>query len=154
LPTTGDPVGSALAVGEGVGVLGLELSTRRRNRVNGHIVARSANSLTLQVEHAFGNCPQYIQTRHFSFASDSEADYDGSVETLSALDANVTALIRAADTFFVASYVDPDGDRTRRQVDASHRGGKPGFVRVDGQVLMVFDKYLAQPSTSKFSKLI
>ena len=34
------------------------------------------------------------------------------------------ALIRAADTFFVAS-AHPD-----RGVDASHRGGNPGFVRV------------------------
>ena len=38
-------------------------------------------------------------------------------------------IITQADTFFVASYIDAkDGSR---QVDVSHRGGKPGFVRLD-----------------------
>jgi len=36
-------------------------------------------------------------------------------------------MIRSADTFFVASYVDRED---RRQVDVSHRGGNAGFVRV------------------------
>src|SRR5690606_17077721 len=44
-----------------------------------------------------------------------------------ALDATARAMIEAADTFFVASYADR---ADRRQVDVSHRGGKPGFVRV------------------------
>ena len=38
-------------------------------------------------------------------------------------------MIAGADTFFVASYVDDDAGH--RQVDASHRGGKAGFVRID-----------------------
>ena len=37
-------------------------------------------------------------------------------------------MINGADTFFVASYVElPEGGR---QVDVSHRGGKPGFVHL------------------------
>ncbi len=139
LPSTGDPVGAALAVGDSIGVLGIELATRRRNRVNGSIVARTDTSLTLQVEHSFGNCPQYIQTRHAAFAADPRNPHAGRVEILTALDADATALIRAADTFFVASYVDLNGDARQRQVDASHRGGKPGFVRVDGQTLSIPD---------------
>ena len=44
---------------------------------------------------------------------------------------------RQADTFFVASYVDhEDGDRA---VDVSHRGGRPGFVRVEGNRLTIPD---------------
>ena len=48
-------------------------------------------------------------------------------------------MIAAADTLFVASYVDlphggdkqdPPHGGERRTVDVSHRGGKPGFVRV------------------------
>jgi predicted pyridoxine 5'-phosphate oxidase superfamily flavin-nucleotide-binding protein len=35
--------------------------------------------------------------------------------------------------------VDPEGDAGRRQVDASHRGGKAGFVRIDGDVLTIPD---------------
>ncbi|MES2949604.1 MAG: pyridoxamine 5'-phosphate oxidase family protein [Pseudomonadota bacterium] len=139
LPSNGDPVGAALAVGDSIGVLGIELATRRRNRVNGSIVARSDTSLTLQVEHSFGNCPQYIQTRHAAYAADPANAFGGPVETLAALDADATALIRAADTFFVASYVDLDGNARQRQVDASHRGGKPGFVRVDDQTLSIPD---------------
>ncbi|QKS28931.1 MAG: pyridoxamine 5'-phosphate oxidase family protein [Candidatus Accumulibacter similis] len=139
LPGQGDPAGDALRPGDGIGVLGIELQTRRRNRVNGRVVARDDRQLTLQVEHAFGNCPQYIQARNFSFAGDPAEPFCGRSEVLSTLDAEASAMIRAADTFFVASYVDPDGDAGRRQVDASHRGGKPGFVRVDADVLTIPD---------------
>ena len=139
LPGQGDPAGDALRPGDGIGVLGIELQTRRRNRVNGRVVARDDRQLTLQVEHAFGNCPQYIQARNFSFAGDPAEPFSGRSEVLSTLDAEAIAMIRAADTFFVASYVDPEGDIGRRQVDASHRGGKPGFVRVDADVLTIPD---------------
>ncbi len=37
-------------------------------------------------------------------------------------------MIQAADTFFVASYVD---DAQGRHVDAAHRGGKAGFVPIN-----------------------
>ena len=47
---------------------------------------------------------------------------------LSALDAAARALIEGADTFFVATYADVEG---QRQVDVSHRGGNSGFVRVE-----------------------
>jgi ferredoxin-NADP reductase/predicted pyridoxine 5'-phosphate oxidase superfamily flavin-nucleotide-binding protein len=139
LPGQGDPAGDALRPGDGIGVLGIELQTRRRNRVNGRVVARDDRRLTLQVEHAFGNCPQYIQARNFSFAGDPAEPFSGRSEVLSTLDAEASAMIRAADTFFVASYVDPEGDAGRRQVDASHRGGKPGFVRVDADALTIPD---------------
>ncbi|MEI9988090.1 MAG: pyridoxamine 5'-phosphate oxidase family protein [Aliidongia sp.] len=43
-------------------------------------------------------------------------------------DERVRALIQRADTLFVASYVERENDR--RQVDVSHRGGRPGFVRL------------------------
>ncbi|NJM92085.1 MAG: FAD-binding oxidoreductase, partial [Rhodospirillaceae bacterium] len=44
------------------------------------------------------------------------------------LDDRARAMIAGADTLFVASYVD---DATRgRMVDVSHRGGRPGFVRI------------------------
>ena len=48
---------------------------------------------------------------------------------LASLDPRARELIAQADTFYVASYVE-DGDGSR-QVDVSHRGGKPGFVRID-----------------------
>ena len=145
LPAVDDPVRDALEIGDSIGVLGIELPTRRRNRVNGKIVQRSARQLSLMVEHSFGNCPQYIQTRHASTvaasspATEEEATQDSAAETLSGLDDAARALISAADTFFVASYVDVGGSKQARQVDASHRGGKAGFVRVDGNVLTIPD---------------
>jgi ferredoxin-NADP reductase len=48
-------------------------------------------------------------------------------------------LISGADTCFVASYVDLDGDASRRSVDVSHRGGNAGFVQIDGDCLSIPD---------------
>jgi ferredoxin-NADP reductase/predicted pyridoxine 5'-phosphate oxidase superfamily flavin-nucleotide-binding protein len=112
-----------------IGILGIELSTRRRNRMNGTIASIDQDGFSIAVEHSFGNCPQYIQTRNWYMAErGAEA---APAEQLSGLDDAARAMIGVADTFFVASYIDlPDG---RRQVDASHRGGKPGFVRIDAQ---------------------
>ena len=139
LPGQGDPVRDALMPGDAIGVLGIDLQTRRRNRVNGKVVTRDSHQIMLQVEHAFGNCPQYIQTRNFTFSGDPAGPFVGRTEVLPKLDAEANALIRAADTFFVASYVDPEGDASRRQIDASHRGGKAGFVRIDEEVLTIPD---------------
>ncbi|MNN47409.1 Pyridoxamine 5'-phosphate oxidase [compost metagenome] len=57
-------------------------------------------------------------------------------QRFNALDDAATAMIRSADTFFVASYVDVDNSRA---VDISHRGGQAGFVRVEGNCLTIPD---------------
>jgi hypothetical protein len=125
-----DPTSSGLTQADAIGLLGIELHTRRRNRMNGKVIAADTTGLSIEVEHSFGNCPQYIQLRDFEFVRDP-ADHDGHAEplALSMSDARVQAMISNADTFFVSSYVDDDAGR---HVDASHRGGKPGFVRVNG----------------------
>lgn len=135
LPGRDDPAHAGVVAGAALGCLGIELPTRRRNRVNGRVQARDDGGFTLAVEWAFGNCPQYIQTRTPT-AVEREA---AAVERMTALDEAARAAIAAADTFFVASYVDEDGDPARRGVDVSHRGGRPGFVRVDGDVLTIPD---------------
>lgn len=122
-----DPAMDGQKQGDAIGVLGIELHTRRRNRMNGAISAIGNKGFTIAVEHSFGNCPQYIQTRNWHMADRSGAL--APAEQLVELDGAARETIGAADTFFVASYIDlTDG---RRQVDASHRGGKPGFVRID-----------------------
>jgi predicted pyridoxine 5'-phosphate oxidase superfamily flavin-nucleotide-binding protein len=59
------------------------------------------------------------------------------VETFEGLDDTGRAQIAAADTFFVATWsgagVDGGG------VDVSHRGGPAGFVRVEGDTLVIPD---------------
>lgn len=137
LPADDDPVRAGWRAGAAIGALGIELHTRRRNRVNGVLREAMApgdtRGLHLQVEHAFGNCPQYIQARGLHFAHPPGATPASPAVRGETLDAPARAMIQAADTCFVASYVDhPDG---RRSVDASHRGGKPGFVRVQGNRL-------------------
>ena len=133
----GDPAAAALSAGAAVGLLGIELHTRRRNRLNGHIRQADQQGLTLEVEQAFGNCPKYIQLRQFEFAQGERAAELPPAEPLNGLDQAARALIANADTCFVASYIEhQDG---RRAVDVSHRGGQAGFVRVEGDCLTLPD---------------
>ncbi|ARP85312.1 2Fe-2S iron-sulfur cluster-binding protein [Bordetella genomosp. 9] len=133
---SGDPAGEGLGAGAPIGLLGIEMHTRRRNRMNG-IIARVTDGLRVQVDQSFGNCPRYIQLRDFAFARDPGEAFAAPREDLAELDADARAAIAAADAFFVASYADRED---RRQVDVSHRGGKAGFVRVaDDGVLTVPD---------------
>ncbi|NVZ21178.1 pyridoxamine 5'-phosphate oxidase family protein [Pseudomonas costantinii] len=133
LPSKSDPAWSALGRGASVGVLGIDLNTRRRNRMNGRVSTLDHDGFSVDVVHTFGNCPKYIQLRPV----DAIARKPGTLaERSSGLDEATQTMIRKADTFFVASYVDVDGQRS---VDVSHRGGNTGFVRVDGNLLTIPD---------------
>lgn len=83
---------------------------------------------------SFGNCPQYIQNRTHKFTRDPSSPAPQQPLHSQQLTERAKAIIEAADTFFVASYVDLQDDG--RQVDVSHRGGKPGFVRVGDDGLL------------------
>ncbi|MCU0117195.1 pyridoxamine 5'-phosphate oxidase family protein [Pseudomonas sp. B2M1-30] len=133
LPATDDP--AQLQAGAAIGLLGIELHTRRRNRLNGHIGSLGEAGFELTVDQSFGNCPQYIQLRQFQRVPLTDPA-TRPAEHLDGLDAAAVALIETADTLFVASYVDVDGQRA---VDVSHRGGQPGFVRVEGNRLTIPD---------------
>ncbi len=135
-PAEHDPARSGWRAGAAIGLLGIELHTRRRNRVNGLLQSGPAG-LQLEVEHAFGNCPQYIQARSLHFAHPPGAQPTGPISRGEALDSIASGMIRAAETFFVASYVDHASGK--RSVDASHRAGKAGFVRVEGNRLSIPD---------------
>jgi len=128
-----DPADAGMEDGDGIGMLGIELHTRRRNRLNGLVRRAGDTDFEIQVTQAYGNCPQYIHLRQYVFA-ESEP---GAVAEMTTLDAHARATIAAADSFYVASYVERDGVR---QVDASHRGGKPGFVQIgDDDTLTIPD---------------
>ena len=133
-PLAGDPLAANLARGAPVGLLGIELATRRRNRMNGTVISADAGGFTVYVRQSFGNCPQYIQARTHEFAAEPDRALDP--RPLHAegrlLSPAAEALVRGADTFFIAS-ASPDarGSGPAEGVDASHRGGKPGFVRID-----------------------
>jgi predicted pyridoxine 5'-phosphate oxidase superfamily flavin-nucleotide-binding protein len=136
LPVGGDPLAGALVLGAKLGLLGIELPTRRRNRLNGSVAALDGASFTVAVEQAFGNCPQYIQARDYASVAATPADVR--VETFTALDGAARSLIVRSDTFFVASVSGSDG---RHDVDVSHRGGRPGFAGIDGDGSLVVPDY-------------
>ncbi len=138
-PDAEDPAGAGFAPGAAVGMLGIDLHTRRRNRINGHISDVWENGFSVSVEHSYGNCPQYIQLRALKQVPLKAVAERPPVQRLTALDDAAIVTIRGADTFFVASYVDLEGAQPHRSVDVSHRGGQAGFVRVEGDVLTIPD---------------
>ncbi|WP_447748930.1 pyridoxamine 5'-phosphate oxidase family protein [Pseudomonas nicosulfuronedens] len=136
VPDSQDPAASGLQAGQSIGLLGIELHTRRRNRMNGVLREVDGGLLAVAVEQSFGNCPQYIQKREWS-RDEQRYSQRAPREDFSALNEELATIIRNADTFFVASYVQhEDGERS---VDVSHRGGRPGFVRVTGNHLTIPD---------------
>lgn len=136
LPPAGDPLSDLLTEGAPLGLLGIELPTRRRNRANGVITARDPQGFTVSVKQSFGNCPKYIQTRELVPSAPDEHGTDTMGAThADHLDATMAALVRGADTFFIATHA--TGDGLNGGSDVSHRGGRAGFVHVsdDGRML-------------------
>ncbi len=124
-----DPAEEGMKNGDPIGLLGIDLITRRRNRMNGIITRGAGDGFSVAVEHSYGNCPRYIQNRQFAFKRDPAMPHVSNVSVSERLDDQARRMIEAADSFFVASYLDRENDG--RQVDVSHRGGRPGFVRID-----------------------
>lgn len=134
----GDPLPDNLAVGTNIGFLGIELHTRRRNRVNGVVRAIGPNGFDVNVEQTFGNCPKYIQARQFDWQT-FDPTTAKPIHTLTTLEDSDRSLIATADTFFIATAYLDQAAGAAKGVDVSHRGGKPGFVRIDGNTLTVPD---------------
>lgn len=138
-PLLGDPLATTLANGVGIGFLGIELHTRRRNRLNGTVTTTHADGFEVQVGQSFGNCPQYIQARRFEL-SDNDPTVSKPIHAITDLGEAEQAMIAAADTFFIATAYQAESAGLAKGVDVSHRGGKPGFVRIDNnQTLTVPD---------------
>lgn len=118
---------SGLRAGQAVGLLGLDFGTRRRNRANGVVRSAGAGELLIDVRESFGNCPQHIVLRDVHAVAPAPAR----VREFEGLDER--AMIARAETFFIAT------SGGRYGVDISHRGGPAGFVRIDGDTLIVPD---------------
>ncbi|TQV88171.1 pyridoxamine 5'-phosphate oxidase family protein [Aliikangiella coralliicola] len=135
-----------------IGLLAIELSTRRRLRVNGTISQLNQTRFKINVEQAFPNCPKYIQRRSLDISSPKSSADLPPVLTGHYLTNKHIELIQNADSFFVGSantsFSNSDNkkvERSQNQIellscDASHRGGFPGFVEViDGKTLRIPD---------------
>ncbi|MET8699253.1 pyridoxamine 5'-phosphate oxidase family protein [Kitasatospora sp. NPDC004723] len=123
-PAGEDPLAAALAGPAEVGTIALDPAGRRRMRVNGRSAPDGRGGLVISADQVYANCPKYIQRRHP--ADRPEAGAPRRVAAGSALSTVQQLWLSTADTFFVAT-AGPDG-----AMDASHRGGAPGFLRVLG----------------------
>jgi predicted pyridoxine 5'-phosphate oxidase superfamily flavin-nucleotide-binding protein len=129
LPAASDPLAEALRAGAPIGLLGIEPPTRRRNRANGVLRERDAQGFVVEVQQSFGNCPKYIQARTPRFVAPAEPL--PVARRSDRLDDSARRIITGTDTFFIASAHPRNGDGVPAHgVDVSHRGGRPGFVRV------------------------
>lgn len=125
LPGPGDPL-HGIGRGRQVGLLAVDFGRRRRLRVNGVVTHSGPDGIEIAVDQAFGNCPRYIRQRGETLGPGAVAS---SVERHRELTPDDIALIGRADTLILGTTHPASG------VDTSHRGGAPGFVRVDDGTL-------------------
>ncbi|MBW4443370.1 MAG: pyridoxamine 5'-phosphate oxidase family protein [Plectolyngbya sp. WJT66-NPBG17] len=107
-----------------VGMLMIELASRRRLRVNGSIAQLTSDRFRLDVVESYPNCPKYIQRRQMVPNLDLTTVPYTQPQFGQSLTSEQQRWIASADTLFVTSA------HPTRGVDASHRGGNPGFVEI------------------------
>lgn len=128
-----DPLSESLQTDTHVGVLIIELGTRRRLRVNG-AAQRWPDALAISVEESYANCPKYITRREVHVQPADGTVKERPIARGKLLGKAQTSLLLSTDVLFLATG-HPDGG-----ADASHRGGNPGFVEVlDAQTLRIPD---------------
>lgn len=148
----GDPLHDSLTPKRHLALLGIDLPSRRRNRLSTAISEIKKDTLHLDVIQSFGNCPQYIQSRQMIPHQHKSASEKIEITTFNQ---EMRKLIADSDTFFVASHYQensqndshhknntPQNTPTSMGADVSHRGGKPGFVRIDSDKTLTIPDYL------------
>jgi uncharacterized protein len=118
-----DPLWNNIQNPQRIGLLVIDLATRRRLRVNGP-VHRDGDSLEIQVMESYPNCPKYITRREISIRPRGPKQVVAKNKLGIRLEAEQLNLIRQTDVLFMAT------GHPERGADTSHRGGKPGFVEV------------------------
>ncbi|POF31791.1 pyridoxamine 5'-phosphate oxidase family protein [Roseibium marinum] len=132
-PVRGDALDTALVEGADIGILGIELATRRRNRANGRIRSAGEGAIAVAIDQSFGNCPQYIRERNWWRVPEEP---DATAVRRKRLTASQMSWIGCADTFFIASGYRGEDDNPAYGMDVSHRGGESGFVELlDGRTI-------------------
>lgn len=137
-PVNGDPLERNLRVGANIGVLGIDYGTRRRNRIAATVARAGRDGFELSVVQSFGNCPRYIQRRTPEVLAGSRP---GAVSVHDTLDDASDALIRGSDNFYIASVYDDGSGGPANGVDVSHRGGLPGFVRIEDERTLIYPEF-------------
>lgn len=152
LPLRGDPLIDILEANIDLGFLGIELHTRRRNRLNGLVSVINSDGFEVEVKQSFGNCPQYIQARMYEL-EEFEPTTSKPVTEISAFSESAKALIAQSDTFFIATAYQDSSAGAAKGVDVSHRGGKPGFVRIDGESTLTIPDFSGNCHFNTFGNL-
>lgn len=134
--------------------IGIEFSTRRRNKFAGFItdvkLLRTDRDfeLAFRVTQALGNCPKYINKRNLIPYHDthpSVAYQDLHMGTSERLPDDIIKFIINADTVFIATVYKSDScteGKYPSHAGMNARGGLPGFVRVrpsDGRTVVLPD---------------
>ncbi|MBZ5573930.1 MAG: pyridoxamine 5'-phosphate oxidase family protein [Acidobacteriia bacterium] len=127
-----DPVLQDLKRQSPAGMLVINLAARHRVRLNGVAQVEATGGIRLVVNQVYGNCPQYIQAR--------AVKGQGALSSLPShrakqLDEKLRSWVEGSDTLFLATAHPESG------LDASHRGGKPGFVRCEDERHLIFPDY-------------
>src|SRR5260221_9553951 len=126
----GDPLHSSIRDGAPVGGLGIEFSTRRRNRINGRIEnCIIGEGFSIRVQQSFGNCPKYIQARNERPRLRSKPVPESRMA--SHLGDDEVSFVAEADTFFIASRTTQlDQVESSQGLYGSHSGGRSCFGRM------------------------
>jgi hypothetical protein len=103
-------------------------------RVNGVILRETDSLIEVEAREVYTNCPKYIRARALEGAGGS-ATPEPAAERCPCLGSEQREFVVRADTFFIATT------HPERGADASHRGGAPGFVRVEGDRRLVWPDY-------------
>jgi len=143
-PDQSDPLHHLLSKNSMIGLLGIQPHTRRRNRANGRII-KNNTAINVEVLQSFGNCPKYIQARYCDYVSSGASTSIAIPHVIvsNTLNDAMLDIIHDSDMFFIASAHPQVGTATiadsQHGVDVSHRGGKPGFVKVQNNSLLMPD---------------
>ncbi len=125
-----------------IGMLVIDFARRIRVRINGEAGVVPDGSIVIGIGQLYGNCSQYIQRR--TVIAPAGAAREAVVAKGTDLTVSQRETIANADTFFLGSVHPESG------ADASHRGGLPGFVRVDSTTHLSFPDY---PGNKMFNTL-
>jgi len=124
------------------GMLVMDFARRIRVRINGEAAVQPDGSIVVEIRQLYGNCSQYIQRR--TVIAPAVAPHESRIDVGTQLTESQREMIANADTLFLGSVHPESG------ADASHRGGLPGFARVESPTHLSFPDY---PGNKMFNTL-
>ena len=145
VPREGDPL-HRMPIGQHIGLIAIDFAARRRMRINGSLIGGDDAGLTVQIDQAYGNCPQYVHRRELNISMLGATPATDARHS-TRLDATDQAMIAASDTFFFGT------SHLIRGSDASHRGGPAGFVRVSSSTRLWWPDYPGNNMFNSFGNL-